>query len=103
MKIEATNISGVNLLSPKVFADNRGSFMEIWNNKTFDNIGIPDSFIQDNVSTSTKGVLRCVHTQLIYPQSKIVSCLCGCIFDVAVDCRVNSPSYGQWHGEILSA
>ena len=103
MKAEATNISGVKLLSPKVFADNRGSFMEIWNNKTFNEIGIPDSFIQDNISTSIKGVLRGVHTQLIHPQSKIVCCLSGSIFDVAVDCRINSPSYGRWHGEILSA
>lgn len=103
MIVQSTKIKDVKLLTPKTFIDNRGSFMEAWNSTTFNDIGIPDSFIQDNVSTSIKGVLRGVHTQLMFPQSKIVYCLSGRIYDVAVDCRVNSLSYGQWYGEILSA
>ena len=103
MTVLSTKIEGVKVLIPKVFGDNRGAFLEIWNEKTYQDIGLPDEFVQDNISTSIKGVLRGVHTQLKYPQSKVVSCLSGCIYDVAVDCRIDSPTFGQWYGEILSA
>ena len=76
--------------------------MELWNETQLKQVGIDEVFVQDNVSTSIKGVLRGVHTQIKYPQAKIVACLQGQIFDVAVDCRVDSPSYGMWHGEFLS-
>lgn len=102
MKTQITNVVGVQVLCPKLFGDNRGSFMELWNVTQLKQVGIDEVFVQDNVSTSIKGVLRGVHTQIKYPQAKIVACLQGQIFDVAVDCRVDSPSYGMWHGEILS-
>ena len=102
MKIQETKIVDVRVLCPKVFGDNRGSFMEIWNEHELKQIGISDVFVQDNIYTSVKGVLRGVHTQIKFPQAKIVSCFQGKIYDVVVDCRVGSPSYGMWHGEILS-
>lgn len=97
-----TPIIGVKVLSPDVFGDNRGSFMELWNNQVLRDVGIKDLFVQDNISTSVKGVLRGVHTQRDFPQAKIVSCLSGEIFDVAVDCRTGSSTFGKWYGEILS-
>lgn len=103
IKYYNTNIDGVKVLCLNTFKDNRGSFMELWNNQHLKEIGIHDTFVQDNLSTSKTGVLRGVHTQLKYPQAKIVSCLNGMIFDVAVDCRIDSITYGKWHGEILSA
>lgn len=96
-------IKGVKVFCPDVFGDNRGSFMELWNNQVLRESGVEDVFVQDNISTSVKGVLRGVHTQRSFPQAKIVSCLSGKIFDVAVDCRKGSSTFGQWHGEILSA
>ncbi len=102
MECNATNIEGVRVLCPCAFVDNRGSFMELWNEKVLAKVGINDNFVQDNLSTSVKGVLRGVHTQIKYPQSKIVACLQGSIFDVAVDCRVASPTFGKWHGELLT-
>lgn len=102
MKTQITNVVGVQVLCPKLFGDNRGSFMELWNVTQLKQVGIDEVFVQDNVSTSIKGVLRGVHTQIKYPQAKIVACLQGQIFDVAVECRVDSPSYGMWHGEFLS-
>ena len=103
MEITETRIKGVKVLRPKAHGDNRGTFMELWNDESLHGIGIVDEFIQDNLSTSIKGVLRGVHTQIKFPQSKLVACLRGKIFDVAVDCRVDSPSFGKWHGEILSS
>ena len=103
MKIYDTRIEGVKVLRPKVFKDNRGSFMELWNEKVLKQNELEDNFVQDNISTSVTGVIRGVHTQLRFPQAKIVSCLKGMIFDVAVDCRKDSPTFGQWYGELLSA
>lgn len=103
MEIFLTKVNGVKVLCPKVFGDNRGSFMELWNEKVMKQNGLDDNFIQDNISTSVKGVLRGVHTQLKFPQAKIVSCLKGMIFDVAVDCRKDSTTFGKWYGELLSA
>lgn len=102
MMFNDTCVMGVKVLCPPFFGDNRGSFMELCNQKSLDDIGIEDHFVQDNISTSQKGVLRGVHTQIKFPQAKIVACLKGSIFDVAVDCRQDSPSYGKWFGEILS-
>lgn len=102
MIVKETVIEGVKILNPKVFPDSRGCFMESWNRKSFTEVGIKDDFVQDNISVSRKGVLRGIHTQLRCPQSKLVSCINGSIYDVVVDCRKNSPSFGKWHGEILS-
>lgn len=98
-----TPIIGVKVLCPEVFGDNRGTFMELWNNRVLRDIGIKNLFVQDNISMSVKGVLRGVHTQRKFPQAKIVSCLNGKIFDVAVDCRTGSLTFGKWYGEMLSA
>lgn len=103
MKHFDTSINGVKVFCLDVFGDNRGSFLELWNNKVLRESGVQDVFVQDNISTSVKGVLRGVHTQKKFPQAKIVSCLSGKIFDVAVDCRKGSSTFGQWYGEILSA
>lgn len=97
-----TNIDGVKVLQPKVFGDNRGSFMELWNEQSLHEHGIEECWVQDNISTSVKGVLRGVHTQLLHPQAKIVSCLKGVIWDVAVDARPDSKTFGKWHGELLA-
>lgn len=103
MKIYDTRVEGVKVLRPKVFEDNRGSFMELWNEEVLKRNGVESNFVQDNISTSVTGVLRGVHTQFRFPQAKIVSCLKGIIFDVAVDCRIDSPTFGKWYGELLSA
>lgn len=103
MEIHSTNIDGVKVLCPRTFADNRGSFQELWNERELAAVGINDNFVQDNLSTSVKGVIRGVHTQIKFPQAKVVACLQGSIFDVAVDCRKSSPTYGKWHGEILTS
>ena len=102
MKVYNTRVDGVKVLCPKVFGDNRGLFMELWNKCVLEDAGIYDTFVQDNISTSLRGVLRGVHTQLLYPQAKIVSCLKGIIYDVAVDCRKDSPTFGKWYGELLT-
>lgn len=102
MQIVDTKIDGCKILIPHIHIDKRGSFLEIWNSQTFLEIGVKCNFVQDNISTSSKGVLRGLHTQMKYPQAKMVSCLHGVIFDVVVDCRPGSPSFGMWHGEILS-
>jgi dTDP-4-dehydrorhamnose 3,5-epimerase len=97
-------IPQVILIRPKVFADTRGFFMEVYSYKTFANFGIRESFVQDNHSLSTKGVLRGLHYQK-YPaaQAKLVRCIRGAIFDVAVDIRRGSPTYGKWVGVSLTA
>ena len=102
MQVISTSVDGVKVLCPKRFEDNRGTFMELWNEDALFKANINDTFVQDNLSTSQKGVLRGVHTQMRFPQSKIVVCLQGEIFDVVVDCRIDSPSFGKWHGEFLS-
>lgn len=99
---EELNIKGACLLTPKVFVDERGCFSELYNRKEYESCGIDDLFIQDNISISERGVLRGVHTQLLNPQAKIVACLCGRIFDVAVDCRPQSPTFRNWYGVELS-
>lgn len=101
MKVKNTIIEGVKIITPEVFEDSRGNFMESWNRESLVDIGIVEDFVQDNISFSFKDVLRGVHTQFC-SQSKLVSCLSGEIFDVTVDCRKNSPSFGKWFGEYLT-
>lgn len=103
MEVEKTKLPGVVLLTPKIHGDERGFFMETFNQATFGNLGLPDSFVQDNHSRSSYGVLRGLHFQYPQWQGKLVRVLNGEIFDVAVDVRADSPSFGQWVGVTLSA
>ncbi len=104
MKIITTPISGLIVIEPKVFTDARGYFYESYNQKSFENEGIKNIFVQDNQSKSNKGVLRGLHYQLEpFAQAKLVRVISGSVFDVAVDIRKGSPTFGQWFGEILSA
>lgn len=98
-----TKIEGVFIIEPKVFGDNRGYFMETYNEADFSEAGLKYKFVQDNQSKSRKGVLRGLHFQKTYPQAKLVRVIQGEVFDVAVDLRKNSPTYGQWEGVILTA
>lgn len=102
MRITETKIAAVKLIEPKVFGDERGFFMETWNEKVFREAGIDATFAQDNHSRSVKNTLRGLHYQIKQPQGKLVRVTRGEVFDVAVDLRTNSPSFGQWVGEYLS-
>ncbi len=102
MKITETNIPAVKLIEPKVFGDERGFFMETWNEKAFREAGIDATFVQDNHSRSVKNTLRGLHYQIKQPQGKLVRVTRGEVFDVAVDLRTNSPTFGHWVGEYLS-
>lgn len=90
-------------MEPKVFGDDRGFFLETYNQATFKALGLPTCFVQDNHSGSRKGVLRGLHYQLKQPQGKLVRAIRGEIFDVAVDLRRDSPQFGEWFGVVLSA
>ncbi len=103
MKITPTRIPEVLLIEPDVFGDNRGFFMESWHKQKFAEQGLTADFVQDNHSRSTQGVLRGLHYQLQQPQGKLVRVVTGCVFDVAVDIRRGSPTFGQWVGAELSA
>jgi dTDP-4-dehydrorhamnose 3,5-epimerase len=98
MQVLNTPLSGVKLIQPRRFGDSRGWFTEVFNQDTFDSIGLPSRFAQDNQSYSVKGVLRGLHYQLGKPQGKLVRVLSGHIWDVAVDIRRNSPNFGKWAG-----
>ena len=98
-----TKIKDVYVIEPKVFGDNRGYFMETYKKEDFDNAGLKYNFVQDNQSKSKKGVLRGLHYQKNFPQAKLVRVISGEVFDVAVDLRKDSPTYGQWVGEILTS
>ena len=100
-KIE-TSIDGVFIIEPTVFGDDRGYFMETYSETEFAEIGINNKFVQDNQSKSKKGVLRGLHFQKQNSQAKLVRCLKGEVFDVAVDLRPSSRTYGKWEGVILS-
>ncbi len=103
MKVTKTQLEGVLILEPKVFGDERGFFMESFNQRVFDEaVGQHVEFVQDNHSRSTKGVLRGLHYQLQQPQGKLVRVTRGAVFDVAVDIRKSSPTFGQWVGVELS-
>jgi len=103
MKIIQTDLPEVLLLEPKVFGDARGFFMESYNQRVFEELGLPTQFVQDNHSRSQKGVLRGIHYQLKQPQGKLIRVLSGAVFDVAVDLREDSPDFGRWVGMELSA
>ena len=102
MKISNTAISDVWLLEPTIHGDDRGYFMETFRHTHFLERGVALDFVQDNQSRSVKGTLRGLHYQLQFPQGKLARVLSGEVFDVAVDIRQNSPTFGQWVGEILS-
>lgn len=95
-------IPGLLVIKPRVFKDERGFFLETWQSVRYKEIGIQEFFVQDNWSRSTKGVLRGLHFQKQHPQGKLVSVRSGTVFDVAVDIREGSSTYGKWHSEILS-
>lgn len=97
-----TSIEGVCVIEPTVFGDNRGYFMETYSKKDFEELGLYYDFIQDNQSKSKKGVLRGLHFQKENSQAKLVRCIKGEVFDVAVDLRPGSLTYGKWEGVILS-
>lgn len=104
MRITATAIPEVLVLEPKVFGDERGFFFESFNQARFEEaIGRPVQFVQDNHSKSAKNVLRGLHYQIQNPQGKLVRVVAGAVFDVAVDIRKSSPTFGRWVGETLSA
>lgn len=104
MKATRLAIPDVILLEPKVFGDARGFFLESYNQKTFQDVtGLAPPFVQDNHSRSIQGVLRGLHYQIKQPQGKLVRVTAGEVFDVAVDIRKSSPTFGRWVGELLSA
>ena len=101
-KFNKTSIEGVYIIEPQVFGDNRGYFMETYHKEVFSENGLDMEFVQDNQSKSKKGVLRGLHFQYTQPQGKLVRVISGEVFDVAVDMRKDSPTYGKWEGVILS-
>ena len=101
--VETCEIEGLKIITPTVFGDNRGYFMETYNYNDFKEAGIDQVFVQDNQSASKKGVLRGLHFQKQFPQDKLVRVIKGEVYDVAVDLRKGSPTYGQWEGVHLSA
>jgi len=96
MKIETTNLTGVLVITPEVFSDSRGFFLESFSAKKYKENGINFDFVQDNISRSSKGVLRGLHFQKANPQGKLVSCLRGAVFDVAVDLRKDSNTFSNY-------
>ena len=103
MIVTDTAITDVKLIEPKVFGDDRGFFLESWNQNVFDAAGIDVRFVQDNHSRSSRGVLRGLHYQMDPAQGKLVRVVAGAVFDVAVDMRASSPTFGHWVGYELSA
>ena len=102
IKVETCEIEGLKIITPTVFGDERGYFVETYNYNDFKEAGIDQVFVQDNQSASKKGVLRGLHFQINYPQDKLVRVIKGAVYDVAVDLREGSPTFGQWHGELLT-
>lgn len=104
MNIIPTKIAEVLIIEPRFFEDNRGFFYESYNEKAFiEKAGVATHFVQDNHSRSTQNVLRGLHYQIQQPQGKLVRVVVGAVFDVAVDLRKSSPTFGQWVGSLLSA
>lgn len=102
MKVIETPLAGLLIIEPKVFGDERGFFLETWSRQRYQEMGINVDFVQDNLSFSRRGVLRGLHFQNPQPQGKLVYVLQGEVFDVAVDIRKGSPTFGRWHGVVLS-
>ena len=103
MNIIPTAIPDVLIIEPKVFGDERGFFYESYNRRAMTDAGIPDDFVQDNHSRSARGVLRGLHYQTRHTQGKLVRVISGSVYDVAVDLRKSSATFGQWVGMVLSA
>ena len=103
IKVTKCDIEGLAIIEPQVFGDERGYFTETYNERDMQAAGLDLKFVQDNQSMSKRGVLRGLHRQMEYPQGKLVRVIRGEVFDVAVDLREGSPTYGQWEGIILSA
>jgi dTDP-4-dehydrorhamnose 3,5-epimerase len=103
LKFRKTGLEGLWLIEPTVFGDSRGFFMETWSAFEFEEMGLPTFFVQDNHSCSCKGILRGLHFQKDYPQDKLVRVVSGSVFDVAVDIRSGSLTFGKWYGTELSA
>jgi dTDP-4-dehydrorhamnose 3,5-epimerase len=103
MQAVNTKLDGVVLIKPRLFSDDRGFFFESYNEKALASAGIPHHFVQDNHSRSSKNVLRGLHCQIREPQGKLVRVVIGAVFDVAVDLRKGSLTFGKWVGEVLSA
>ena len=101
-KFTKTSIEGVYIIEPTIFGDERGYFMETYHQIEFKEAGLDLNFVQDNQSKSTKGVIRGLHFQHTHPQGKLVRVIKGEVFDVAVDLRYDSPTFGRWEGIILS-
>ncbi|TVR01751.1 MAG: dTDP-4-dehydrorhamnose 3,5-epimerase [Desulfovibrionales bacterium] len=102
MNVHTTPLNGVLLIAPKVFGDARGFFLETFQAERYAEAGIPDPLVQDNHSRSSRGVLRGLHYQIERPQGKLVMVTKGTVFDVAVDIRKGSPTFGQWFGAELN-
>ncbi len=100
--VQTCDIAGLKVITPAVYGDSRGYFMETYNYEDFAAAGITETFVQDNQSLSTRGVLRGLHFQIQYPQDKLVRVVRGEVFDVAVDLRDGSPTFGKWYGLVLS-
>ena len=103
MKVLTCDIAGLLILEPKVFGDARGFFLETYNERRYREAGLDATFVQDNLSFSRRGILRGLHFQNPNPQGKLLQVLQGEVFDVAVDVRRSSPTFGRWHGLMLSA
>lgn len=103
IKVTSCGMEGLYVIEPTVFYDERGYFVETYNQKDFEEAGLTMVFVQDNQSMSVKGVLRGLHYQKQYPQGKLVRVVKGAVFDVAVDLRAGSATYGKWYGVELSA
>ena len=102
MVIKTTSLEGVLIIEPDIFRDNRGFFLETFNQDRYTEYGITRTFVQDNLSFSVKGTLRGLHFQNQHPQAKLVQAITGEVFDVAVDIRPDSDTFGQWEGIYLS-
>lgn len=102
LKITKTPIEGLLIIEPELIGDSRGNFMEVYNKRDLEAVGIKDEFVQENQSFSSKGVLRGLHYQKRYPQAKLARVLSGRVFDVAVDLRNDSNTFGEWFGVELS-
>ena len=103
ISVTTCDIEGLKVIEPQVFGDSRGYFMETYNYNDYKEAGIDQIFVQDNQSASKKGVLRGLHFQINYPQDKLVRVVSGEVYDVAVDLREGSPTFGQAYGVLLSA
>jgi dTDP-4-dehydrorhamnose 3,5-epimerase len=102
MRVRETEVDGVLLIEPRVFGDERGFFLESWNERAWEAAGVVARFVQDNHSYSQRGVLRGMHYQIEQSQGKLVWVVEGEVFDVAVDLRESSPTFGRWTGAVLS-